>query len=250
MTDNAAPAGPFECLVVLGESTVEGGGWLAKTEERYADVLHRLLETAQEQSLRYHNAGLGASVIAPSSPGYEASAKPSAAERLDDEVIAHRPDLVVIAYGLNDMRCGMPLTTFRDELEDLIRRIRSRLTPMIVLVNVYYMPAFQYYPPFDRGSPQATMQYNELIRDVAAENRCVCADVWSAEGRCDYVVHPDTVHANKIGNMLIAQKVFEAIVHAAPGIAQKVQARDADTEWTRGCRTTQQSNIEPVQDGP
>jgi lysophospholipase L1-like esterase len=226
-------------MVVLGESTVEGGGWLARTEERYADILHTLIETAQEQPLRYHNAGVGASVIAPSSPGYEASAKPSAAERLDDAVIAHMPDLVVIAYGLNDMRCGMGVEDFRPELEDLIRRIRVRLSPLIVLVNVYYMPAFQYYPPFDVGSPEATARYNAMIHDVAEAHRCVYADVWRAEGQCDYVVHPDTVHANKIGNMLIAHKIFESIVHATPGIATNVQARDVKTAWARDCRKVQ-----------
>ncbi len=247
MVDQTAHRGPFECMVVLGESTVEGGGWLTGTDRRYADLLHRLLETAQEQPLRYHNAGVGASVIAPSSPGYDASAKPSASERLDEAVIAHRPDLVVIAYGLNDMRCGMPLDAFRRELVDLIRRIRKTLSPLIVLVNVYYMPAFGYYPPFDRGSLTATMQYNEMIRDVAEASGCVYADVFSAEGQCDDVVHPDTVHANKIGNMLIANKVFEAIVHAAPGIAANVQARDAETDWTRECRKIQRSAAEPVE---
>jgi lysophospholipase L1-like esterase len=248
MQNSETKPGPFESMVVLGESTVEGGGWLASTEERYADILHRLIENAQEQPLRYHNAGVGASVIAPSSPGYDASAKPSAAERLDDAVIAHRPDLVVIAYGLNDMRCAMPLVAFRTELEDLIRRIRAKLSPMIVLVSVYHMPTFQYYPPFDKGSLQATIDYNEIIRDVADGGGCVYADVWSAEGMCDHVVHPDTVHANKIGNMLIAHKIFEAIAHAAPGIAKNVMARDARTQWTRDCSAVQQSTTEPVHD--
>ena len=31
--------GPFKTLVVLGESNVQGGGWLAKEDERWADVL-------------------------------------------------------------------------------------------------------------------------------------------------------------------------------------------------------------------
>ena len=78
MAKHSIPQGPFRKLVVLGESTVEGGGWLAGTDERYADVLWRLLEAAQEQPLEYFNAGLGASVVSPASPGYEASAKPSA----------------------------------------------------------------------------------------------------------------------------------------------------------------------------
>ena len=87
------PTGPFKSLVVLGESTVQGGGWLTKKEERWADILARLIEDAQEEPLRYHNAGLGASVISPHSPDYEASVKPSAVERLQTEVLDHQPDL-------------------------------------------------------------------------------------------------------------------------------------------------------------
>jgi lysophospholipase L1-like esterase len=235
MVKRGRPAGPFKSLVVLGESTVEGGPWLRNTGERWADILHRLLEEAQEQPLRYHNAGLGASVIAPSSPGYAASNKPSAAERLDGEVIAHKPDLLVIAYGLNDMRAGMRLADFRAELESVIRRVRTKLTPLIVLVAVYHISAYDRYPPFDRGSVAATKRYNARLRSLAKARGCVFADVWAAEGQADHVVHPDTVHANKLGNLLIAHEVFEAIVHAAPGIARNVQRRDAGTEWTRAC---------------
>jgi len=243
MTDG--PTGPFESLVVLGESTVQGGGWLARTEERYPDILWKLLETAQEEPLRYHNAGVGASVISPASPGYEASAKPSAAERLDEEVIARSPDLLVIAYGLNDMRAGMPVRAFRAEMVKLLDRIRAHLHPMIVLVNVYYMTAYHHFPPFDRGSPKATQTYNRMLRRLAVSHRCVYADVWSAEAGCDHAIHADTVHANKIGNMLIAHKVFEAIAHVAPGIAASVNRRDADTEWTRVIRECQKASREP-----
>jgi len=50
--------GPFRKLVVLGESTVQGGGWLASDDERYADILWRQLELAQERPLEYVNAGM------------------------------------------------------------------------------------------------------------------------------------------------------------------------------------------------
>ena len=233
MSKKPRPKGPFTSLVIFGESTVEGGGWLKATEQRWADVLHRLVEHAQEAPLVYHNAGLGASVISPRSPGYEASVKPSATERLLDDVIAHAPDLLVIAYGLNDMRAGMDKPEFEREMSAIIDRVRETLSPLIVMVNVYHMPAYEYYAPFDRGSLDDTRVYNQMLSELAAQQGCAYADVWAAEGQKDYVVHPDTVHANKIGNMLIAHKVFEAIVHAAPGIASNVAERDAGTEWAR-----------------
>jgi lysophospholipase L1-like esterase len=233
MNDKTTPRGPFKSLVVLGESTVEGGGWLKATEERWADIVYRLVEHAQEAPLVYHNAGLGASVISPRSPGYEASVKPSATERLLDEVIVHAPDLLVIAYGLNDMRAGMDVLEFEQEMSAIIARVRETLSPLIVIVNVYHMPTYHFYPPFDQGSLEDTRGYNQMLSELAAQQGGAYADVWAAQGQRDYVVHPDTVHANKIGNMLIAHKVFEAIVHAAPGIASSVAERDAGTEWAR-----------------
>ena len=243
MSHKKLPQGPFKTLVVLGESTVEGGGWLSKTEERWADILWKLLENAQEEPILYHNAGISASVISPKSPGYEASIKPSATERLKKEVIDHNPDLVVIAYGLNDMRAGMSIADFRGEMQEIIDRIQDSIQPLIVIANVYHMSSYKYYPPFDKGSVNKTIEYNQMLAELAQKNSCVYADVWSAEGQRDFVIHQDTVHANKVGNMLIANKVFESIVHNAPGISINVKKKHADTEWTRECLDRQKKGI-------
>lgn len=243
-----SPSGPFTSLVVLGESTVQGGGWISRPEERFADILWKLLETAQEEAVAYHNAGVGASVISPQSPGYEASAKPSASERLEEEVISHNPDLVIIAYGLNDMRAGMSTSDFKTEMEAVIDRIERANHPLVVIVNVYHMSAYNFYPPFDKGSVAKTIEYNQMLEQLAAERGCAYADVWSAEGQRDSLIHPDTVHANKIGNMLIAHKVFECIVHAAVGIMDNVRKRNADTEWTRNCLAIQTKSVEQSHD--
>ena len=244
MNQKSMPQGPFNSLVVFGESTVEGGGWLTGAEERWADIFWRQLEYAQETAVSYHNAGLGASVISPLSPGYPSSIKPSAAERLDQEVISFNPDFVIIAYGLNDMRAGMPCVDFYIELKKIVDRIRDKGNPLTVIVNVYHMSAYHYYPPFDKGSTEKTREYNTMLLEFTEENNCVYADVWSAEGQKDYLVHQDTVHANKVGNMLIANRVFESVIQAAPGILNKVEKRNANTEWTRQCFEIQKNGIE------
>jgi hypothetical protein len=48
--------------------------------------------------------------------------------------------------------------------------------------------------------------------------------------------------------MLIAHKVFERIVHAAPGITKNVEKRNAHTEWTRNCLAQQTKGIEESHD--
>jgi len=80
--------------------------------------------------------------------------------------------------------------------------------------------------------------------EIAQANHCAYADVWSAQGCRDYVVHQDTCHANKIGNMLIAHEVFRAIIHAAPGIAHNVRKRDETPDWTQRTASMRAQRVE------
>ena len=244
MTHADTPQGPFKSLVVLGESTVEGGGWIAGPEERFADLLWKQLEYAQEGPIAYHNAGVGASVISTASPGYEASIKPSAAERLDAEVIAHNPDLLVVAYGLNDMRSGMTVDHFRAELVAVLDRVEAKTNPMIVIVNVYHQTAYNFYRPFDKGGIAQTEAYNAMLLELANERGYVYADIYAAQGMADHLVHADAVHANRVGNMILANKVFEAIALAATGIVTACNERDATTPWTQQVTEWQTTTIE------
>ena len=144
--------GPFKRLVILGESTVEGGPWLHRQQDRYADVLVELINACQKEPIEYYNKGIGANAISPRSPGYAQSAKPSALERYHKDVIDLHPDLFILAYGLNDMRADMPLTDFREDMATIIRDVQKACSPVTVLTTVYYMTGYKSWPPYDKGS--------------------------------------------------------------------------------------------------
>ena len=224
---------PFKRLVILGESTVEGGPWLRDPSERFADVVARLINACQTEPVEYFNKGIGANAISPRSPGYASSVKPSAIERYKDDVIALKPDLFILCYGLNDMRAAMPIADFREDMATIIRDVQQACAPMTVLTTVYYMTGWRSYPPYDKGSPELTKLYNACIRDLAEEYGCVVADAWEAEGGADWVIHPDGVHANRVGNLLIGHRVFEAISQHASGLTAPTFLENQDTEWTR-----------------
>ncbi len=226
---------PFRTLVVMGESTVEGGPWLPRMEDRWADVLARLINHCQGEPVAYHNRGIGANAISPRSPGYEASAKPSALERYQRDVIELRPDLFVLAYGLNDMRAGMPVDDFRGDMAKIIRDVKAACDPVVVLATVYHMTAWRSFPPFDRGSPDLTRVYNEGIRRLAAEHDCLVADVWEGQGEADWLLHPDGVHATVVGNLIIAHRVFETIANHCSGLSERAHRQAEGTEWTTSC---------------
>ena len=236
---------PFERLVILGESTVEGGPWLDGPEDRFANNLVRLINQCQDKPVEYHNKGIGANAISPRSPGYADSRKPSALERYRDDVIALRPDLFIFCYGLNDMRAGMEVSDFVEDMATIVRGVQAACQPVTVLTTVYYMTAWNAWPPFDKGSRELAEAYNEAIRDFADTAGCIVADVWAAEGCADWLIHFDGVHANKTGNLIIANRVFEALAQNVSGLTQDAWKRDKDTLWTKDTRAARAGAGDP-----
>jgi lysophospholipase L1-like esterase len=235
-------------MVVLGESTVQGGGWIASEQERWADLLAALISECQDQPIEYVNKGIGANSISTRSPGYEASAKPSAIERYRKDVIEEKPDLFLLCYGLNDMRCAMPLDEFIGEMRTIIRDTQKECDALIVLTTVYYMTGWRSYPPFDKGSEALTLEYNAAIAKLADEENCLLADIWEGEDGADWVINPCGVHANKVGNLLIAHAVFRAIATNCSALSIMTQERDSTTEWavnTSGARERDGDPFDP-----
>lgn len=226
-------SGPFRRMVVMGESTVEGGGWLAHQSERWADTLASLINECQSEPVHYVNKGIGANAISPRSPGYEMSRKPSALERYRTDVTANKPDLFVLCYGLNDMRAAMAISQFIEDLRTIITDVRKACNPLTVLTTVYYMTGWKSYPPYDRGSKALARKYNRAIKDLAKQESCIVADVWQAEGEADWLINPDGVHANRVGNLLIAHRVFEAIANHCSSLSKATYERDLPTKWTQ-----------------
>jgi lysophospholipase L1-like esterase len=224
---------PFKRLVILGESHVAGGGWLHQREDRYGDVLVRLINNCQKEPIEYFNKGISANAISPRSPGYAQSAKPSAMERYHTDVIDLKPDLFILAYGLNDMRADMPLSDFRADMATIISDVQKACSPVTVLTTVYYMTGWRSYAPEDKGSVELTRRYNDCIRGLAAEFDCILADIWASEGMADWLIHFDGVHANKVGQIVIANRVFEALAQHASGLTNWVFEQEHDTPMTQ-----------------
>ncbi len=236
---------PFQRMVILGESTVEGGPWLEEPTQRYADIVAELIGLCQGAPIEYHNKGIGANAISTRSPGYEQSRKPSAMERYQQDVIALKPDLFILAYGLNDMRAGMPLADFREDMATIIRDVKTACDPVIVLTTVYYMTGWKSYPPYDKGSVETTLAYNDCIRSLAAEFDCIVADVWASEGGADWLIDPDGVHANRVGNLVIAHRIFETIAHHASCLTTRNFEALADSKWRKNTTESRAKSGDP-----
>jgi lysophospholipase L1-like esterase len=213
----------FKQMVTLGESTT-AGGWSSTRERAWAPLLAQLINDFQRVPVQLVNVGIGANMISSRSPKYEFSGKPAALMRLEPHVFRHNPDLLVVAYGLNDSRGGTPLDLFSAELRSLIDQVRERIQPLIVLLGPYFVVGLDRYGPhFNLGSLDMLQAYNRGIEQIAADKDCLYVDVLSAYHNAPWLVHNDGVHANDLGHRVIANRVFEILATHCSGLARETQ---------------------------
>lgn len=212
---------PVKRIVALGESTTWGYS-VSDKKDCWANRVVDMIEKCQGQEVEFINQGIGSNVLTPLCPAYEGSAKPSALERVEGDVIVYKPDLVFISYGLNDSRGGTPVEVFRKEYQKLIDMIKEGCGATIVLLNVYYMheSMYQCYDAnWNYSDYNVTEVYNKVIEQLATDNNLILADIYSAMEGVDWIIDEDHCHPNYLGHLVVANKVFESIVRNASFVA-------------------------------
>lgn len=95
-------------------------------------------------------------------------------QRLSDKVLAQRPDLVLIGFGMNDHnRGGVPIPQFEANLKEMIARIRADTDAEVILFS-----AFPPNPQWKFGSHHME-DYAAATGRVAHETGCAYADVFA-----------------------------------------------------------------------
>ena len=215
---------PFRRMVVLGDS-IAYGMCAGEPRHEWPQVAASLLRDFQPEELIVLDRALPAGVISPRCPGYAESAKPSLIERYRRHCIDLRPDLVIIAEGVNDMRSGMPLQEYLADLEQIVCDIRDQTEALIVLVGIYHRtygvgandPAV--YPTWSRWTNETAAAFNDAIRTVAASFDAPFVDALRIMGGADWLLHVDACHLNDLGHVLVGNAVFEAIARSHRSVA-------------------------------
>ena len=232
-------ASPVKRIIALGESTTWGYTVSAK-EKCWVNQVASMLEEFQGAKIELINQGIGSNVLTPECPAYPNSAKPSAMERVDHDVIAYQPDLVFLSYGLNDSRGGTPPEVFRKAYQQLIDRIRAQIEPTIVILNTYYMHEmlYQHCEYWEESNYAVTEVYNLVIQQLTEANQLILADAYAAEVGVDWIIDPDHCHPNDLGHRLIANRVFEAITRncsfVAAGMPRETLIQDFAAKYGNG----------------
>lgn len=237
-------------MVVLGDS-IAYGMCAHEAENEWVQVLARLLRGFQDAELEVHNRGLPAGVISPRCPGYNEAVKPSLIERYERHCIALQPDLVVIAEGLNDMRSGMPVQSYAEDLDTIVSDIRARTGAQVVLVGIYHqIHGCGANDPIEnstwaRWDQDAARIYNLAVRLIAEKRDALFVDAQAVLGGADWVLNPDCCHLNDLGHVLMGNAVFQIIATSCPGMGDKVleQVDDLDVSIANTGGTNTSSEI-------
>jgi acyl-CoA thioesterase I len=119
-----------------------------------------------------------------------------------DNVIAVKPALVVLEFGGNDGLRGVPIEATRQNLDDMIQRLRAAALP-VVLAGITLPPNYgpEYVKPFTAIFPDLAKKYK--LRFISFLLIHVYAD--------PNLMQPDGIHPNQAGNEIVAKDVFELI---------------------------------------
>ena len=181
---------PPVLIVALGDSVTQGCTVAGKLEPD-AVYHHRLKQLLEKQNPKGTFSVINAGVGGDNAPG--------GVGRLDRDVVRHAPDLLLVAFGLNDAhgkRDGM--YRFRTALELIVLRAREYSEADVVLLT----PSFMNMRDNDLvagehrelGYVEMLMQvqndgwlaeYSEAIRDIGRRHNVPVADVYAAWERLE-----------------------------------------------------------------
>jgi len=198
-------------IIMLGDSITEG-----EDPDGYVNLTRVLLEQLYPDKTFYvANAGKGGDTCI------------DMLERLERDVLRFKPDWVTISVGVNDVCLavngalaqsgdpGLPVATFRAKVEELIHRIKANGSQVALFTTTVVKE--------DLSSTENVQLvfYNNVLRDLAAENQCVLVDMNRAFHQVlsplqkpgmakSGVLTSDGVHLLASGNWLMVETLLNA----------------------------------------
>ena len=129
-----------------------------------------------------------------------------------DNVIGEKPALVILEFGGNDGLRGIPVEATRQNLEQMIERLKTARIP-VVLLGITLPPNYgpEYVKPFTAMFPEVAKQYGLRFMPF------LLLHVY----RNPSLMQPDGIHPNGAGNRIVAEDVFKLIRPILQGTSKK-----------------------------
>ena len=203
-------------ICLLGSSIMEGRIGLSDPQDRWYNILQRLLSQAHLDTCF---------PILNSAVGGESTRE--IMSRFDRDVLSHNPDFCFVMIGANNHDCQNPSRILAEgELQTLMDSFVSRLPkktkPIGVVLNpvvddwhfVTHHPAYKdFLAPFGGSLDASLNPEREFARSFYRQHNWPYLDLYNLMSDCpaNYTMPEDGIHLNKAGHALFAQKMFDLI---------------------------------------
>jgi len=183
-------SGRFRDVVAFGDSIVKGYG----QPEGWPRILERDL-SARYPGVRVINAGVSGDTAA------------DGLRRIERDVLTHHPDLVLIAFGLNDMKNGVSAEAFRRDISSIILDISRQGGLPVVLTTTRLQQGVSLLA---RLNPAP---YNEILRSLSEERGIPLIDVEAGfKGLNTPEFLMDAAHPNQEGYRRLAEIIRKGLL--------------------------------------
>lgn len=197
-------------VVALGDSTTRGT--LVPPEKRWTYLLQKKMKHRLRQSVQVVNAGVSGEIAA------------QGAQRLERDVFALQPDLVILGYLINDGRVfgvdgerrGQTLVDFNGyfaEMDGLLASLRQRKTPVMLFTCQPIQPGFFGLERMHWVMIQDIIFTSRLaaLKKRAGELGVPVAETYeaiTAQPEQIALYNPDNIHLNDGGHKLVSKLLF------------------------------------------
>ena len=199
-TPPVAPPTKSDRIVCLGDSITDGHTLIVLVRQAILD--------AKETPPVFINAGIGGDTAA------------GMRRRLDRDVFVHRPTLVTLSVGVNDVLRDVPLASYEADVAAIMDRMKAKGIPMVVLTTTVLggkKNEAAVKSEADRkneAADRSLADYNAVLCRLAARHGFRVAEVnkLMREARAAHMVllEADDVHLNMVGYRVMARAVLDA----------------------------------------
>jgi len=128
--------------------------------------------------------------------------------RLEWSVMANKPDLVTINFGINDMYMGFRIGEFKSNIIEIVDRVLEECGCEVILLSSEPLVT----PSFD----EMILSYYQVLKQTAEEMDVGFVDVYSAWMKCveegtslESLILPGLDHPNEAGYRIIAEEMMQ-----------------------------------------
>lgn len=143
--------------------------------------------------------------------------------RMEDDVLAKNPDIVIIYIGVNDVwhKSSSGTGTDADKFEKFYQAIISKLKAKNIKIALCTPAAIGERTDFSNSQDGDLNYYSNIIRNLATKNSLPLIDLRRSflnynlknnpENKDRGILTTDRVHLNAIGNQLVADEMWKTV---------------------------------------